>query len=132
MAKQYLTVYGTYMDGRVTSDSEKLPQGSFRVLITFLEPLADARGEEKKLKASIYLSKKELDQRIQNLFGINGRELKIVRLLQNGYTNVQIADEMELSTGTIRNYISGLLTKMKAANRTQLVKIAREKGILTD
>lgn len=132
MAKQYLTIDGTYIEGRVTPISDILPRGSFQVLITFLGPLTETPGGEDKSKIFVQLSQEDLSQMTINRFGITDRELDILRLVQKGYTNTQIADELELGSGTVRNYISGLLSKVKAANRTQLVTIAKEKGLLTD
>lgn len=130
MAQQHLTIEGTYIDGCVTAISDLLPQGSFYVLITFLEPLEDARVEDNNSPVFVQLSREELNQMTINNFGISNRELEILRLVEKGYTNTKIAEELELGPGTIRNYISALLNKVKATNRTHLVALAKEKGLL--
>lgn len=51
---------------------------------------------------------------------INERELAIIRLIANGYSNKEIAAELFLSEGTVRNYLSSILDKLKLRDRTQV------------
>lgn len=44
---------------------------------------------------------------------INERELDIIRLIANGYSNKEIAAELFLSEGTVRNYLSSILDKLQ-------------------
>lgn len=55
------------------------------------------------------------------------REKEILRLAERGFSTKQIAAELFLSSGTIRNYFSELLDKLGAQNRSQAVYIAKEK-----
>ncbi|MEY8561988.1 response regulator transcription factor [Eggerthellaceae bacterium 3-80] len=48
------------------------------------------------------------------------RELAIVRLVAQGKDNHEIATELFLSEGTVRNHISSVLAKKNLSNRTQL------------
>ena len=48
------------------------------------------------------------------------RELDITRLVAQGMTNKEIAGELYLSEGTIRNNIVVIMEKMNVTNRTQL------------
>jgi len=43
-------------------------------------------------------------------------------------SNKEISSELYLSEGTIRNYISNILTKLNCKNRTEAVKKATEEG----
>lgn len=56
----------------------------------------------------------------------NNRELTLLQLLFNGLTNKQIADELFLSVGTVKNYISQLYRKMNIASRSDLMIILHE------
>lgn len=49
------------------------------------------------------------------------RELKILRLIFEGLTNREIGERLYLSPYTVRNYISLLLIKFEARNRTNLL-----------
>ena len=51
---------------------------------------------------------------------INERELDIIRLIANGYSNKEIAAELFLSEGTVRNYLSMILEKLQLRDRTQV------------
>ena len=51
---------------------------------------------------------------------INDREKEIIRLIANGYSNKEIAAEMYLSEGTVRNYLSSILDKLQLRDRTQV------------
>lgn len=47
-------------------------------------------------------------------YDINERELEIIRLIANGCSNKEIAAELFLSEGTVRNYLSSILEKRSA------------------
>lgn len=51
---------------------------------------------------------------------LNEKELAIVVKVAKGFSNREIATDMFLSEGTVRNYISGILTKLNLRDRTQL------------
>lgn len=48
------------------------------------------------------------------------REVEIVRLIAEGFSNQQIADALFLSNGTVRNHISTILEKTGLEHRTQI------------
>ncbi len=58
------------------------------------------------------------------------RERQALRLAANGLSNAQIADQLSLNEGTVRNYISESIAKLGANNRTDAARIARHKGWL--
>ncbi len=51
---------------------------------------------------------------------ISQKELDIIQLVAQGYNNKEIASELFLSEGTVRNYLSGILDKLNLRDRTQL------------
>jgi PAS domain S-box-containing protein len=53
------------------------------------------------------------------------RQTEVLRLLERGRTTAQIADEMHLSTETIRNHIRGLMRALGAHSRLEAVFLAR-------
>ncbi|MDH3944619.1 MAG: response regulator transcription factor [Anaerolineae bacterium] len=61
---------------------------------------------------------------------LSERELEILRLLSQGLTNKQIAARAHLAEGTVKNYVSNLLTKLEAHDRSQAVLKAKEWGLL--
>lgn len=56
------------------------------------------------------------------------REQEILRLAALGKTTKEITAELFLSSGTVRNYISEILHKLDAKNRTEAASIAEKKG----
>lgn len=52
--------------------------------------------------------------------GINERELEIIKLISDGLSNKEIAAQLFLSEGTVRNYLSSILDKLELRDRTQV------------
>lgn len=52
--------------------------------------------------------------------GLSEREAEILQLVADGLSNREIAQQLYLSEGTVRNYISTLLDKLQLRDRTQL------------
>lgn len=53
-------------------------------------------------------------------FDLTDREIDIITHVANGESNKEIASELFLSEGTVRNYISTILEKLELRDRTQL------------
>ena len=60
---------------------------------------------------------------------LSDRELDVLRLLAKGMTNAAIADQLFLSEGTIRNYVSSILSKLHLEDRTQAAVLAVRHGL---
>lgn len=54
------------------------------------------------------------------------REIEILRLAANGRTVADIASELFLSAGTVRNYLAAVVTKLNARNRVDAIRIATD------
>jgi len=61
---------------------------------------------------------------------LSDRELEVLRLLARGLNNPEIAHRLYLSEGTVRNYVSTILTKLGVADRTQAAVLAIRAGIV--
>lgn len=59
----------------------------------------------------------------------SGREREILKLVAKGYDNKEIAEEICLAEGTVRNQISRLLEKLALKDRTQLAIYAVKRGL---
>lgn len=57
----------------------------------------------------------------KDLSELSKRERDIIELVSEGQNNKEIAEHLYLSEGTVRNYISQMLTKLDLRDRTQLV-----------
>ena len=61
---------------------------------------------------------------------LSQREQEVLAMVAQGSTNQEIAESLFLSNGTVRNYMTAILTKLDAGNRTEAVRIAKEKDWL--
>lgn len=61
---------------------------------------------------------------------LSDRERQILQRAGDGRSSAEIAAELRLSEGTIRNYLSEVIAKLGAANRTDAARIARTRGWL--
>lgn len=57
------------------------------------------------------------------------REVEVLRLLARGFTNADIATQLHLSEGTIRNHVSAIFAKLAVPDRTQAAVIAIRHGL---
>ncbi len=60
------------------------------------------------------------------------REREVLALLAKGLSNTDIATTIHLSEGTVRNYVSTILSKLGVADRTQAAILAIRAGLLED
>jgi DNA-binding NarL/FixJ family response regulator len=61
---------------------------------------------------------------------LSEREIEILKLVSQGLTNKEIAARLFLAEGTVKNYVTSILQKIDARDRTQAAIRARELGLL--
>jgi len=61
---------------------------------------------------------------------LTDRERQILQRAGDGRSSTEIANELRLSEGTVRNYLSEAIAKLGASNRVDAARIARAKGWL--
>lgn len=61
---------------------------------------------------------------------LNDRERQVLQRAGDGKSSAEIAGELRLSEGTVRNYLSDAIAKLGAANRVDAARIARQRGWL--
>jgi len=61
---------------------------------------------------------------------LTDRERQVLRLSDEGRSGAEIARELKLSEGTVRNYLSETIGKLGARNRVEAARLARQKGWL--
>jgi DNA-binding NarL/FixJ family response regulator len=60
---------------------------------------------------------------------LTARETDVLRLIARGATNREIATDLHLGEGTVKNHISRILTRLGLRDRTQAALYAREHGL---
>jgi two-component system response regulator DesR len=61
---------------------------------------------------------------------LNDRERQVLRLAGEGLSAGDIAEQLHLSQGTVRNYLSEAIGKLGVGNRIEAYRLARQKGWL--
>ncbi|WP_053363635.1 response regulator transcription factor [Bacillus sp. FJAT-27251] len=56
------------------------------------------------------------------------REMEVLGLVADGKNTKDIASELTITTGTVRNYISTILDKLEVTNRIEAIRQSKEKG----
>ncbi len=81
-----------------------------------------------KLLSVVQHSTKMMDTTLTDQ--LSEREREVLRLLAKGLSNTDIAQQLYLSDGTIRNYVSEILAKLKVTDRTQAALMAVRYGLV--
>jgi DNA-binding NarL/FixJ family response regulator len=71
-----------------------------------------------------------VENKLNNQFGLTSREIEILSLLCQGYTNAEIADKIFLSPKTVEGHRANLLYKTSTKNSAHLVMFAIKNGII--
>ncbi|MEN8172201.1 MAG: response regulator transcription factor [Chloroflexota bacterium] len=61
---------------------------------------------------------------------LSEREMEILKVLAQGFTNKEIGAQLHLAEGTVKNYVTSILQKIGARDRTQAALRARELKLL--
>ncbi|QKY68411.1 response regulator transcription factor [Lentibacillus sp. CBA3610] len=61
---------------------------------------------------------------------LTDREEQVIKLIADGKSTKEIASQLYLTNGTVRNYISVVLDKLEVTNRIEAISKAKEKGWL--
>ena len=68
---------------------------------------------------------------LANPAGLTRRQVEVLRLLEDGLTNAELAERLFLSVKTVDHHVSAILTKLEVTKRRDAVRRAREVGILS-
>lgn len=66
----------------------------------------------------------------ENEFMITRRESSVLKLLAEGFTNIEIAEKLFISPLTVDSHRKNLIIKLQARNTASLIKIASDRGLL--
>jgi DNA-binding NarL/FixJ family response regulator len=61
---------------------------------------------------------------------LSDREREVLQLMAKGLSNGIIAEQLFLSEGTVRNYVSSIFSKLNVSDRTQATLIAVRYGLV--
>lgn len=69
-------------------------------------------------------------QAVAAQFDLTEREMEVLQLIATGATNREIAEELVVSEGTVKNHVSNILSRLGLRDRTQAAIFARENNLL--
>ncbi len=79
-------------------------------------------------------SKKEMrlvpDQQQLNKTQLSKQEYKVLSLMSDGLSNIEIAERLFIAESTVKTHVSRILGKLNAKRRTEAVKIGRDLQII--
>lgn len=61
---------------------------------------------------------------------LSEREMEVLRLIANGYSNAMIAIHLVISEGTVKSHVNAILSKLHLTDRTQAAVLAWREGII--
>ena len=61
---------------------------------------------------------------------LSEREVEVLRLVARGASNREIAAELVIAEGTVKNHITNILAKLNVSDRTEAAVKARELGLI--
>ncbi|MEZ0485975.1 response regulator transcription factor [Fibrella aquatica] len=71
------------------------------------------------------------DTHVLEQLGISNRELDVLIQLAKGLSNEEIADQLFVSTNTVKTHLGNLYTKLDVKRRTQAIDKARSLGLIS-
>jgi LuxR family transcriptional regulator, maltose regulon positive regulatory protein len=60
---------------------------------------------------------------------LTGREVEVLKLIEAGFPNQEIAGKLVISIATVKRHISNIYAKLGVESRTQAVAIGKELGL---
>jgi DNA-binding NarL/FixJ family response regulator len=96
--------------------------------------LAEALGAEPVAEEARALARRarlieEPGETEENGLGLTGRELEVLRLVADGRSNGQIAEELYISRKTASVHVSNILAKLGVTSRVEAAALAHRQGL---
>jgi DNA-binding NarL/FixJ family response regulator len=121
-------VFAVFQAG--ASDYMLKSAGSNNLLHAIERVSHDEGFDQTTLKQVVVAVQEERDKQKTTAFAtLSAQELMILALMKEGMRNREIADQLHLSQGTVRNYVSGILRKLNVQGRVEAVTYAVQHGI---
>lgn len=114
-------------NNKIREHTKMVSERKLKDLIKMLESIFDIFDVEEDTN---YSSKDENNERKQELSflqkRVSLRELDIVKLINDGLTNKEIAQQLYISERTVKVHVSNILKKLKLKNRMQIIILCKQ------
>jgi DNA-binding NarL/FixJ family response regulator len=94
---------------------------------SILEPSVAAKVIAEFTRVSSMVPSAQMEQLVEPL---SERELEVLAGIARGYSNKEIASQLYIAEGTVKNHVTHILGKLGVRDRTQAALKARELGLL--
>jgi DNA-binding NarL/FixJ family response regulator len=94
---------------------------------SILEPSVAAKVIAEFTRVSSMVPSTQMEQLVEPL---SARELEILASIARGHSNKEIAGQLFIAEGTVKNHVTHILSKLNVRDRTQAALKARELGLL--
>lgn len=68
---------------------------------------------------------------LTNAAGLTSRQVEVLRLIDEGLTNAELADRLYLSVRTVDHHVAAILAKLDVSGRRDAIRRGRQLGILS-
>ncbi|MBL7703590.1 MAG: hypothetical protein JNM14_15170 [Ferruginibacter sp.] len=95
--------------------------------------LTKPKVERVVVEKEIYIEKSRdfvFNETEMNRLGISKRELEVLQLMAQGFSNAEIAERLFVSLNTIKTHASNLFFKLDASRRTQAIEKAKSLALI--
>lgn len=66
----------------------------------------------------------------KNLYGLTEREMEVLSLIVDGYSNPQISEKLVISISTTKTHVHSILQKLYVSSRSKAVSMAMQEGLV--
>lgn len=66
----------------------------------------------------------------KNLYGLTEREMEVLALIVDGYTNPQIAEKLFITISTTKTHVHSILQKLYVNSRSKAISMAMKEGLV--
>ena len=122
-----LTIY----ESAITTLRVDLGEVDFEKALSAGRLMADAEAVAEALALEIPTNAQTSVVQSGILSTLSPRELEVLRLVANGWTNERMGEELFLSPRTIQTHLTNIYRKINVENRTGAVRLAVDNGLLT-
>lgn len=123
-------------DGYITkgSSSEQTTNAVLAVSqgVAWLDPIIAKVVLSNIKKTSIIPEKKgEINYKLgKNLYGLTEREMEVLSLIVDGYSNPQISEKLVISISTTKTHVHSILQKLYVKSRSKAISMAMQEGLV--
>lgn len=113
-----------YIKSRRTQSEEALPEKRKAFAAALLKQMPDSLLETKAYKDL------NAERSAEGLEHLTEQEKRVLILLANAATNLEICDRLEIGLRTVKTHTGNIYSKLGLKNRTQCIKLVHELGLL--